>query len=200
MPFATRLSTTMSAVLRVGLRVGALGGLCSQRVRSLPAPCIFGARFCAAVPRGGAPEPTIVRWQAICLGLRRICPASSIRRTRAPSGQSYTGAARQRRRPRHADAAISVGDPVRDGVHRCLARLQPLSFSDWPSTHVKIIVPFPAGTANDLAARLYAEGLSRRWTRRVVVENKAATTRSSAVAPSPTHATTTCCSTARPRW
>ena len=46
------------------------------------------------------------------------------------------------------------------------------TFSDWPSRGVKIIVPFPAGSANDVAARMYAEGLSRRWTRPVVVENK----------------------------
>jgi tripartite-type tricarboxylate transporter receptor subunit TctC len=45
------------------------------------------------------------------------------------------------------------------------------TFSDWPSRDVKIIVPFPAGSANDIAARLYAQGLSRRWTRPVVVEN-----------------------------
>jgi tripartite-type tricarboxylate transporter receptor subunit TctC len=46
------------------------------------------------------------------------------------------------------------------------------TFSDWPSRDVKIIVPFPAGSADDVAARLYAHGLSRRWTRRVIVENK----------------------------
>ena len=46
------------------------------------------------------------------------------------------------------------------------------TFSDWPSRGVKIIVPFPAGSANDVAARMYAEGLSRRWTRPIVVENK----------------------------
>ncbi len=46
------------------------------------------------------------------------------------------------------------------------------AFSDWPSRGVRIIVPFPAGSANDLAARAYAEGLSRRWTRPVFVENK----------------------------
>ena len=47
-----------------------------------------------------------------------------------------------------------------------------LSFSDWPSRAVRIIVPFPAGSANDIAARGYAEGLSRRWTRPVIVENR----------------------------
>jgi tripartite-type tricarboxylate transporter receptor subunit TctC len=49
------------------------------------------------------------------------------------------------------------------------------TFSDWPSRGVKIIVPFPAGSANDTAARMYAQGLSRRWARPVVVENRANT-------------------------
>lgn len=43
---------------------------------------------------------------------------------------------------------------------------------NWPSRTVKVIVPFPAGAANDTAARLYADGLSRRWGVPVVVENK----------------------------
>jgi tripartite-type tricarboxylate transporter receptor subunit TctC len=46
------------------------------------------------------------------------------------------------------------------------------TFSDWPSRDVKIIVPFPAGSADDVAARLYAEGLSGRWRRLVIVENR----------------------------
>jgi tripartite-type tricarboxylate transporter receptor subunit TctC len=37
---------------------------------------------------------------------------------------------------------------------------------------VRIIVPFPAGTAPDVAARLVADGLGKRWDRPVVVENK----------------------------
>jgi tripartite-type tricarboxylate transporter receptor subunit TctC len=51
------------------------------------------------------------------------------------------------------------------------ARADP-AFSDWPSRTVRIIVPFPTGSINDLAARAYAERLSRRWIRPVVVENK----------------------------
>jgi len=34
---------------------------------------------------------------------------------------------------------------------------------DWPTRAVKIIVPFSAGSANDVSARLYADGLARRW-------------------------------------
>jgi tripartite-type tricarboxylate transporter receptor subunit TctC len=42
----------------------------------------------------------------------------------------------------------------------------------WPTRTVKIIVPFPAGAANDTAARLYADGLSRRWSFPVIIDNK----------------------------
>src|SRR5712671_998095 len=38
----------------------------------------------------------------------------------------------------------------------------------WPTRTVRLIVPFPAGSANDAAARLYAEGLSKRWAKPVV--------------------------------
>jgi tripartite-type tricarboxylate transporter receptor subunit TctC len=44
--------------------------------------------------------------------------------------------------------------------------------NDWPARAVKIIVPFAAGSANDVSARLYADGLARRWAKPVVVENK----------------------------
>jgi tripartite-type tricarboxylate transporter receptor subunit TctC len=46
------------------------------------------------------------------------------------------------------------------------------AFSDWPSRSVRILVPYPAGGATDIAARMYADGLSRRWARPVIVENK----------------------------
>jgi tripartite-type tricarboxylate transporter receptor subunit TctC len=36
---------------------------------------------------------------------------------------------------------------------------------------VRIILPFPAGTGSDLAARLFAERLTKRWKQQVVVEN-----------------------------
>ena len=48
------------------------------------------------------------------------------------------------------------------------------TFSDWPARGVKIIVPFPPGSANDIAARLYADGLAKRWGRPAVVENRPA--------------------------
>lgn len=41
----------------------------------------------------------------------------------------------------------------------------------YPTKPVKIIVPFPAGQATDLAARIIAEALSREWGQSVVIEN-----------------------------
>lgn len=49
---------------------------------------------------------------------------------------------------------------------------QPAIAGAWPHRTVKIIAPIPTGSATDLAARLFAEGLSQRWGQAVVVENR----------------------------
>jgi tripartite-type tricarboxylate transporter receptor subunit TctC len=42
----------------------------------------------------------------------------------------------------------------------------------WPERPVKLIVTFPPGSANDAAARIFAEALAKKWGRPVVVEDK----------------------------
>src|SRR5437868_12306179 len=42
----------------------------------------------------------------------------------------------------------------------------------WPQRTVRLIVPLSPGTATDVTARLYADKLSQRWGKPVVVENR----------------------------
>ena len=63
---------------------------------------------------------------------------------------------------------------------RALARLaafvmvaSPISASaDWPERPVKLIVTFPPGSANDAAARIFADALGKKWGKPVVVEDR----------------------------
>jgi tripartite-type tricarboxylate transporter receptor subunit TctC len=43
---------------------------------------------------------------------------------------------------------------------------------DWPTQTVKIITPFAAGSGGDITARPFADGLSKRWGKPVIVENR----------------------------
>jgi tripartite-type tricarboxylate transporter receptor subunit TctC len=42
----------------------------------------------------------------------------------------------------------------------------------WPTRPVRIVVPLPAGSAVDVASRLWAERLTQKWGQGVVVENR----------------------------
>ena len=42
----------------------------------------------------------------------------------------------------------------------------------WPQRPVRFILPFGAGTATDVAARLMSEKLTARWGRPIVIENR----------------------------
>src|SRR4051794_38129437 len=44
--------------------------------------------------------------------------------------------------------------------------------TDYPSTTVRIVVPFPAGGVPDILARILAQGLSEKWKQPVVIENR----------------------------
>jgi tripartite-type tricarboxylate transporter receptor subunit TctC len=49
---------------------------------------------------------------------------------------------------------------------------EPVCAQTWPQRAVRIIVPLPAGGGTDLAVRLFAEELAKRWGQPVVVENR----------------------------
>ena len=44
--------------------------------------------------------------------------------------------------------------------------------AEWPERAVKLIVTFPPGSANDAAARIFADALGKKWGKPVVVEDK----------------------------
>ena len=44
--------------------------------------------------------------------------------------------------------------------------------ADWPERQVKMIVTFPPGSANDAAARIFADALGKKWGKPVVVEDR----------------------------
>ena len=56
---------------------------------------------------------------------------------------------------------------------RSAQTLAQTSVQAWPQRTVRLIVPNSPGTATDVTARLYAEKLSVRWEKPVIVENRA---------------------------
>ncbi len=56
----------------------------------------------------------------------------------------------------------------------CIAVLAPTAVAraEWPERAVKLIVTFPPGSANDAAARIFADALGKKWGKPVVVESR----------------------------
>jgi tripartite-type tricarboxylate transporter receptor subunit TctC len=52
------------------------------------------------------------------------------------------------------------------------AILPTAAMAEWPERTVKIILTFAPGSANDSAARIFADALSRKWGKPVVIENR----------------------------
>src|SRR6266576_232564 len=59
-------------------------------------------------------------------------------------------------------------------ISACIAALAlpAAARAEWPERPVKLIVTFPPGSANDAAARIFADALGRKWGKPVVVEDK----------------------------
>ena len=68
---------------------------------------------------------------------------------------------------------LALRFPYLLAVAACATVVLPVSArADWPERTVKMIVTFPAGSANDAAARIIADALGKKWHKTVVVEDK----------------------------
>ena len=84
-----------------------------------------------------------------------------------------------RRFPKECRSAIAIAVLLASlGATVPPASAQPAASSaqpaaqNWPQRPVRFILPFGAGTATDVAARLMSEKLSARWGRPIVIENR----------------------------
>ena len=59
-------------------------------------------------------------------------------------------------------------------ISACIAALAlpAAARAEWPERPVKLIVTFPPGSANDAAARIFADALGKKWGKPVVVEDR----------------------------
>ena len=73
----------------------------------------------------------------------------------------------------NASAATRGGCALAGLAAFVMALVAPISASaDWPERQVKLIVTFPPGSANDAAARIFADALGKKWGKPVVVEDR----------------------------
>ena len=110
--------------------------------------CFVYTKGCAARP---GPRPTD-RDQAA-----RVAPGSSQRKCSTAKSKRRKGAKGE------GAAAAALGAPA-------LARAQ--GAADWPKGAVKIIVPFAAGSATDIMARIIADDLRVALGQPFVIDNK----------------------------
>jgi tripartite-type tricarboxylate transporter receptor subunit TctC len=61
---------------------------------------------------------------------------------------------------------------IRFALAAMLSLLAAAAHAQYPSKPVKFLVPYPAGQATDVVARLLADGLSKMWGQQVIVENR----------------------------
>src|SRR5262245_49188486 len=57
-------------------------------------------------------------------------------------------------------------------VGALLLATPPAHAQSWPTGRVRLLVPFGAGSATDVTARLFADRLAQRWGQVVIVENR----------------------------
>src|SRR3954471_20687519 len=65
---------------------------------------------------------------------------------------------------------LSVSLAVLATIISCAS--SPALAQSWPTQTVKIITPFPPGSGGDITARPFAEKLSKKWGKPVIVENR----------------------------
>ena len=79
-----------------------------------------------------------------------------------------------RHRPFNAVAAscLTVFMAFLNGITGTAVLAQTDAAANFPERQVRIVVPFPAGGASDIVARLFAKELGETWKQTVLVENK----------------------------
>ncbi len=78
------------------------------------------------------------------------------------------------RTPRCARAWSTAALALAAGVYGLATTVpaQAQGTQNWPQRNVRFILPFGAGSATDIAARLFGEKLANKWGKAVVIENR----------------------------